>query len=1500
MKVLPGKPYPLGATWDGAGVNFALYSENARNITLCLFERSSDTNESYCIPLQERTDYVWHCYVSGIRPGQLYGYRVNGPYSPHEGHRFNPAKILLDPYARAIGRDLTWHPSLYGWKFPDKLETPDYSDSAPYAALGAVVDTAFTWGDDRSPQIPWEDTIIYEAHVKGFTMRHPEVPPELRGTYLGFCSEPVIEYLKSLGVTAVELLPVHHSISEHALVQKSLTNYWGYNTLAYFAPCSRYAVGRRETDATYEFKTMVRTLHRAGLEVILDVVYNHTAETDHTGPTISFRGIDNRAYYRLHHDAPHLYQDFTGCGNTLNMNNPRVLQIIMDSLRYWVTEMHVDGFRFDLASALARELYEVDRLASFFDIISQDPVLSKVKLIAEPWDLGEGGYQVGNFPGQWAEWNGQYRDQIRAYWNLRQTRVATMVTRFAGSSDLYASAGRKTSASINYVTAHDGFTLHDLVTYREKHNETNLWNNTDGHDENLSDNCGVEGETDDPTIQSRRMRRKKAFLATLLTSQGVPMVLAGDERGKTQRGNNNAYCQDNAISYLDWKVSEEASELLEWTRELVALRKENEVLRRSNFLFGFDPGGSDIKDVYWLNPSGEEMEEARWHERGRAFSVVLPSEFGKRADLKRMLEGRTLFLCFNPEDEPVRFRIPVLFDTTWTCRVCSEGRLNAESGLFNPTEEHCILPPGSWFTLGAEGICIFEAEQGWLERELDRQSREPDLRQLADELGVVRQFTDLTDKTHVLEGIRLESIIREILPDLPDPFKPDEVLLDLKRQNWNDPLDSCIVCFESELGTEEGYVEIRLSEEERDGHSLSISYESGESFKHIPLNHEWLASRTVVDDIRYEAFHVPLSVDIAAGYYILELLRDGITVDRGLLLISPDHCYVSSDNGKPEGSTDEGPSATAAKSSKASEKTSAEAGPSDSILASKWDDGVRNTGVTLQLYSIHSSRSIGAGDFHDLLDLGILLAEDGYQVLGLSPLHALFLNRPELRSPYYPSTRKEIHPFYIGCGLLPEWRSVPDGDRLLQQAAFLPEDHKIDYQESMKRKLALLEHAYHAFQRSEDPEVHHRKDGMQQYMRKNPDLRDHAMFELLLEIENRGSEEDQSWVHGKTDNEIRQRFAGRLGFYEYLFWAARDQFDQVCQILAGKGIKVYTDVAVGVATDGADHRSSPELYARKARAGAPPDLFAPTGQDWGIGVWNPQVLKKKAFRPFRDLLRANMIQDGYLRLDHVMWLFRLYWVHPDGGTYVYYPYRELTGFLCLESHMNRCTVIGEDLGTVPQEIGDILRKRHMLSWKVFFFERHSDGALRDTSDYPNLSVATLNTHDLPTWNGYWMAADIQDRLECHRFRRDEDAQNAREERQGDRTHIIRYLLDHGILDASEGPRFQDMAERARQMALKKSAAAAPAIEEEGLQPAEMIQLSVSIHRALARSSSRLVLVSMNDLTGDFHQPNMPGTVDEYPNWRLLSPVSVEALRDSDYYRAITPAVLQEREKARPE
>jgi len=665
-RLKPGTPYPLGATWDGRGVNFALFSEFGERVELCLFDRPDARAESRRIELKERTDNVFHGYLSDVQPGQLYGYRVHGPWAPEQGHRFNPAKVVLDPYAKAIGRTTAWADEMFGYRIGngDADLVLDERDSAPFAPLAAVVDPAFTWGDDRPPGTPWHRTVIYEAHVKGLTKLHPEVPEPLRGTYAGLASEPVLRHLKDLGVTAVELMPVHHHAYDRHLVEKGLTNYWGYNTLSFFAPGIRYGATQDALDSVREFKRMVRALHSVGIEVILDVVYNHTAEGSHLGPTLSLRGIDNTSYYRLAVE-PRYYMDYTGCGNTLNMQNPRVLQLVMDSLRYWVLEMHVDGFRFDLASALARELHEVDRLSAFFDIIHQDPVLSQVKLIAEPWDLGEGGYQVGNFPIGWTEWNGKYRDSVRRFWKGDGGMVSELATRLAGSADLYETSGRRPYASINFVTAHDGFTLHDLVSYDRKHNEANLEENRDGADDNHSWNCGVEGPTDDNAVIQLRERQKRNFLATLCFSQGVPMFLAGDEVGRTQGGNNNAYCQDTEISWTNWALDERQRSLLEFTRRVLAIRARHPILRRRKFFQGRPIRGA--KDVLWLDPSGQEMKDEAWNTGfARCLGALLVGEAIDETDEDgNPVRDDTLLLLLNAHHAPRVFVLPEIPLARW-------------------------------------------------------------------------------------------------------------------------------------------------------------------------------------------------------------------------------------------------------------------------------------------------------------------------------------------------------------------------------------------------------------------------------------------------------------------------------------------------------------------------------------------------------------------------------------------------------------------------------------------------------------------------------------------------------------------------------------------------------------------------------------------------------------------------------------------------------------------
>lgn len=657
MAVWPGQPYPLGATWDGEGVNFALFSEHAEKIELCIFDnkgrRIIDT-----IDVRWQTDQIWHCYLPEGRPGMLYGYRVYGPYDPANGHRFNPKKLLIDPYAKHLVGPMRWSDALFGYRVdaPDKDMSPDRRDSAAGMLKSKVLDPEFTWGDDKPLRTPWHDTIIYELHVKGFTQLHPDIPPPLRGTYAGLASAPAIEHLKRLGVTAVELMPVHAFVDDRFLLERGLRNYWGYNSIGFFTPDLRYSA----SGTIKEFKSMVKRLHSEGIEVILDVVYNHTAEGNHLGPTLSFRGIDNAAYYRLGAEDKRHYTDYTGCGNTLNMRHPRVLQLIMDSLRYWVLEMHVDGFRFDLASALARELHAVDRLGAFFDIIHQDPVLSQVKLIAEPWDLGEGGYQVGNFPVGWTEWNGKYRDTMRAYWKGDGGLIGDMAYRLTGSSDLYEHGGRRPYASINFITCHDGFTLQDLVSYNQKHNEANKEDNRDGENHNLSWNCGEEGPTRNQHINTLRLRQKYNFLATLLLSQGVPMLLAGDEMGRTQRGNNNGYCQDSELTWLHWDLTREDKGLLRFVRHLIRLRKTHPIFRRRHFFQGQDISGVGVKDLTWLTPQGHEMTQKEWQQTfARCLGLFLAGDAIDEYDERgHRVRDDNFILLLNAHHEDIPFTLP--------------------------------------------------------------------------------------------------------------------------------------------------------------------------------------------------------------------------------------------------------------------------------------------------------------------------------------------------------------------------------------------------------------------------------------------------------------------------------------------------------------------------------------------------------------------------------------------------------------------------------------------------------------------------------------------------------------------------------------------------------------------------------------------------------------------------------------------------------------------------
>ncbi len=699
MESWPGGAYPLGATFDGAGTNFAVFSEVAEGVELCLL----DAGDEERIELVDIDAHVWHCYVPTVQPGQHYGYRVTGPHQPTEGTRCNPSKLLLDPYAKAISGQYDWDPSLFGYCFDDHQRRNE-DDSAPHSMHSVVVNPYFDWADDRPPRTSYADTVIYEAHVKGLTQCHPEVPDEQRGTYLGLSHPALIDHLQRIGVTAVELMPVHQFVHDDILVRNGLRNYWGYNTIGFFAPHNEYAASGDGGQQVQEFKAMVRTLHLAGIEVILDVVYNHTAEGNHLGPTLSFRGIDNQAYYRLVDNEPEFYMDYTGTGNSLNVRNPHALQLLMDSLRYWVTEMHVDGFRFDLASTLAREFYDVDRLSSFFELVQQDPVVSQVKLIAEPWDVGPGGYQVGNFPPQWTEWNGKYRDTVRDFWRGEPATLAEFASRITGSADLYEREGRRPVASINFVTAHDGFTLRDLVSYSDKHNEDNGENNRDGESHNRSFNCGVEGPTTDTDVLVLRGRQQRNFLATLLLSQGVPMILHGDELGRTQHGNNNTYAQDSELSWVDWDQVDEP--LVEFVASVARLRREHPTLRRGRFFDGRPVDrveGQPVPDIVWFTPDGRVMTPQDWDAGfGRSIGLFLNGDGIHERDARGMrITDRHLLVWMNAHDDAVSFRVPdEEYAPTWRVAIDTAASPAAEP-----------LPAGSRVDLQARSLVVLLADE---------------------------------------------------------------------------------------------------------------------------------------------------------------------------------------------------------------------------------------------------------------------------------------------------------------------------------------------------------------------------------------------------------------------------------------------------------------------------------------------------------------------------------------------------------------------------------------------------------------------------------------------------------------------------------------------------------------------------------------------------------------------------------------------------------------------
>lgn len=1449
INVKEGRPYPLGANWDGSGVNFAIYSKNATAVYLCLFESEFSDKESLCIPLKHRTHYIWHCYIEGIRPGQLYGYRVYGPYDPKKGLRFNPAKILLDPYALAIGRDLIWGEEHFGYKYPYSFLEKDNRNNAKTAILGAVIDPAFSWGNDHQLKIPWKDTIIYEVHLKGMTKLNELIPKELRGTYLGFCSEPVLNYLKDLGVTTIEFLPLQHSITEYHLFKKQMVNYWGYNPIAFFAPNRNYAFGKGVMDAINEFKTMVKILHQAGFEVILDVVYNHTAEGDHTGPTLSFRGIDNLSYYRVYEDNPELYLDFTGCGNTLNHQNHYVLQLIMDSLRYWIKEMHIDGFRFDLASALARELYNVDRLTSFFAIIQQDPIISNSKLIAEPWDLGRDGYQVGNFPAGWSEWNGKYRDAIRKVINGYEKNLAEFATRIAGSSDLYKKEDRKTYSSINFITCHDGFTLRDLVSYNTKHNEENGWNNLDGFDINYSNNHGIEGDTEDPKIKALRLKKQKNFLTVLLISQGVPMILAGDEKNRTQKGNNNPYCQDNEINYIQWEWDENSYELFLFTKYLIYLRKENEVFRRENFFEGEEKKIMEVKDIYWLNTSGQEMSENDW-KKELCMQMLLPSEFGRRFDFYTTLKGDTFLILFNFTPEDKEFIIPEIIDTKWKIILNTNKNIFFSTELGNPSLEEELIPyerkyqyfetleelfaenrvylPKEKIKVNDFSIYILKAEKGWRRSYVRKNYRINLLNEFAKELGIQTEYTDLIGNTYKIPYHQLLTILKSMHIPIQDLASVESIYENYRNDKWIQEM----IPFQLFLENEEINLNIYIPETIKK-FELQI-FDSNENLlwkSHIK-KYNIIETRTIFfskfKKVKFLFLKIPISLKLPIGYYKIILKPNNEVLYSGVIIVVPEKAFNNEN---------------------------------------------QYNGIWIQLYALRSSTNLGIGNFYDLKKLGFLLKKYNFNLIGISPIHYLSFQQPDNISPYYPSSRLVIHPIYIDIFSLEEFQESEKAKNKWKEYIPIIEKEKkqvlINYKLIYNIFKEIMFEVYKEF--LANPKLEKKRKDFEEYKKDNIILFYHSLFEVVSETFGNLSVPEEIW---KYNSEIQSEFFKnhyrKIDFYNYLFYSAEKQFKEIQQELLKNNIYLYLDLALGCAPNQSEEKFFntfyPYIFSKKARAGAPPDQFSPQGQDWGLLVMNPIMLKKYNFAPFRILLEKNLYQNSFLRIDHIMWLYRLFWIIKEDKetvkTYIRYPEKELFGILTLESHKHQSIIIGEDLGTVPEEVRHILKAKSILSWKVFYFEKENESFI-DPKKYHTQSVVTLNTHDLPPLASFWMNKDIEERKKLGFINEDQEKELLKK-RNEERIQIIKLLKEKEFLN---------------ELNIN--------LTEESIYDTTIASV---IHQLVSETESKILLVSLNDLLGETDQPNLPGTVKEYPNWSIRYTYSIEEIEENPYFISIISAL----------
>jgi len=1406
------------------GVGFALYSQHAEKVTLCLFDDKGE-KETHRLPLYRHDDHVWRGFLPKARAGLKYGYRVHGPYEPEQGHRFNANKLLVDPFARRLSGGVVNHEALFAYERGngDALGF-SRTDSAPYVPKGVVVGS-FADGQkgegggrgwDR-PQTPLADSFIYELHVRGVSRLHPDIARPLRGTFEALSSEPLLRHISDLGVTAVELLPIHPYNDEPHLWTHGLSNYWGYNSYNFFAPDARYGDPR-------SFRKMVRRFHQAGIEVLLDVVYNHTGEGDEGGPTLSFRGIDNAAYYRLQPDAPRHYVNDAGCGNILNFDNDYVRHMVLASLKYWVEEMGVDGFRFDLAPILARSLSGFSRNAPFLREVAADPVLSKVKMIAEPWDIGPGGYQLGAFPRGWSEWNDRYRDTVRAFWRGDDHVMGELAGRLTGSRELFEHDGRRAQAGVNYVAVHDGFTLHDAVSYDHKHNEANLEQNRDGQNHNLSRNHGAEGPSDDPKIIELRNRQKRNMLATLFLSQGTPMLQAGDEFGRSQNGNNNAYCQDNELNWISWQNIDR--ELVGFVRLLARLRREFPQLRQQGFLRGEALLKGETPDIVWLSPHGLPMQNADWElHYARCFGFYLPGylnldapkhEAPKHETPKPEARGdQPLLALLNAHHDPIPFQLPdERYGTKWTRLLDTAQSRPEEGGLL--AGESVELAGHSLMLLTAAPLAAKTATPPAADltpanETIAGQGEAYGLADLCNCAGLEEAYGDLYGNTHYLEDDSARHLLGALGFDASTPEAVDQQTRRQLAKPWLEPSPPVLVWRRNDDGRLDRPLAVQLKLPANmlmEELSLTLEYESGDRLEtRQSLDDCALVGMVKVSHKLYYQLEAPLPGDLPLGYHQLEIAV-GERQQSVRLIVAPMRCHRPG-----------------------------------------WmERGQRLWGIAHQLYSLRREPDPGIGDFGDLSRLVHAGGQSGADVIGLNPLHALFPLAPQRISPYAPSSRLRLNPLYIDV-------SRVDGyDRLAKKFA-PPTTHSgrrpfVDYAETALRKDRILRKLFKRFMSKAGKKQLERFEDF--CLERGEGLRVFSCFSALQEhFKGKKFDDWPAQYQDHASKKVRafaKKHEKKVLYHSWLQWLADQQLRRAANQCRKQGMKIglYGDLAVGVAFDGADSWVDRGSYARKLSFGAPPDAFNSEGQNWGMPPMNPLALEDSLYQPFIDMLRENMRYYGALRMDHVMWLQRMF-VIPIGepassGGYLRFPFETLLAILALESQRARCVIVGEDLGTVPLGFRERMHEQNILSYRLMRFEKSHDGWFKGPDQYPYLALATPSSHDLPTLSGYFEGRDLLEARKLELIADDETLQRALHERRHECRSLIDALKYHGVIDAAAD--WSDFTD-----------------------PQVAAKLVDGAQVYLAKSHAALAMLNLEDIALSAQQVNVPGTVDEAPNWR---------------------------------